>query len=101
MEPGYYAVCISCITHSVEMSHPTSLLIEKVHLMTHKNGIFKGQTELCIFPVDSIESTCIAAPFCAKQNIMNALEWSILRPRSTWNSILTDFLKHGYESDTD
>ena len=97
-EPGYYALAYSCTSVSNEMSHPTSLLLEYNELQVHEEGEFVGQLQLCIFNVESIESPCIAAPYSVKDNVMNAIKWSIMRPRNLWNSILIKFLKDGYES---
>jgi hypothetical protein len=98
-EPGSYAIAYSCLTNAKEMSHPTSLLVEYNELILNKSGRFKGLPQLCVFNVESIESTCIACPYFVKENVMNAEKWSILRPRMKWNCILIDFLQFGYESD--
>ena len=98
-EPGSYAIAYSCLTNAKEMSHPTSLLVEYNELILNKSGRFKGLPQLCVFNVESIESTCIACPYFVKENIMIAEKWSILRPRMKWNCILIDFLQFGYESD--
>lgn len=100
-EPGYYAIAYSCLSFSEEMRHPTSLLVEKNELIINKDGPFKGIPELCMFSVECIDSTCIATPYCVKNNISNAIQWSILRPRKDWNNVLINFLKYGYESDSE
>jgi hypothetical protein len=83
------------------MSHPTSLLVEYNELMVHKNGPFKDQPELCMFGVNSIASTCIAVPYCVNENIMNAVKWSILKPRKKWYNVLINYFKHGYGEELD
>jgi hypothetical protein len=100
-EAGYYAIAYSCQSVSTQMSHPTSLLVEYNELMVHKNGPFKDQPELCMFGVNSIASTCIAVPYCVNENIMNAVKWSILKPRKKWYNVLINYFKHGYGEELD
>ena len=49
--------------------------------------------QLTIFPVDSICDSCVAVPYHTDENIVIALQWSVIRQRCEWYDILVEFLQ--------
>ena len=91
-EKGHYAIAYSFQDNPKTAGHLTSslvlwgTLIPSVGVIDNNklNNIPYKEHKLCILPVDSIESTCIAMPFIPHQSIIIASQWLILIERKKW-----------------
>jgi Plavaka transposase len=55
-----------------------------------------NKPELCMFPVDSITSCCIAVPYSCNDNLSNAEEWLILKAKSEWYSVFVTIIREHF-----
>jgi hypothetical protein len=55
-----------------------------------------NKPELCMFPVDAIHSCCIAVPYKCNDNIKNALEWLILKPKNNWYGVFITIIRQHF-----
>jgi hypothetical protein len=90
---GYYA-----IAHTLEQSvtvpgHLISKLVCYGELVREADPFEKGllRLQLVILLFDSISAPCIAAQYVPKDNIIGAMKWLILKPRSECYEL---FLEH-------
>ena len=100
-EKGYYALAYSFLNAPVIGGHATSTLVLWATLIPSNGEIIDTKDlseipfeehKLCIFPVDSIESTCIAVPFYPHQSLIAASQWLILLSRGLWYQKFLDKL---------
>ena len=89
-EPGTYAICYSFNDNVNEKAHCDSLLVTYGKLLINNDNI-----RPLIYAVDvkSIVENCISVPYNTEDNIINAIEWLIIKPMSEWSDILIAFMK--------
>jgi hypothetical protein len=87
--PGKYVIAYSLpSTSNIQKAHGASLMVEWGSIQTGSNN----NPMLCIFPVDSILGPISAIPYMVEDNIINAIQWIFLRPKSDWYKIFTNFI---------
>lgn len=103
-ESGYYALGYSFLDSKLIGGHRVNSLVfwgtllpsigEIPHDISMLTEMPFPEHKLCIFPVDSIESTCIAVPYYPHQSIIISSQWLILIPRNKWYQKFLDKLNN-------
>ena len=91
--PGYYAIAYSFDFGPKILAHCESKLCLSSKLLTEKDAVLGTVPQLCMFTLDSIHGTCCAVPYKTETNIINAIEWLIVKPRKEWYDIFFQFMK--------
>ncbi len=90
-EAGYYAVARSFQDATTERAHGVCMLVNYGELV-YDNDSKKPQ--MCMFSVESIMTSMVAVPYNTENDIFNAKEWMILKPKSLWYSTLMNHLSN-------
>lgn len=88
-EAGSYAIVYSFQSNETELAHQASKLVE------YGNLIVDDVTQdpiLYAVSVDSFVKPCLSVPYKIDDNIINANEWIILKPKEEWYNIFLEFM---------
>ena len=90
-EAGYYAIARTFQEASTEKAHGESKLVYYGELVY---DAVTNRPQMCMFSVDSICNSMVSVPYNTNDEIFNAKEWLILKPKSQWYLTLINHLQH-------
>ena len=89
-EPGYYAIARTFQDVSTEKAHGESKIVYFGELVY---DAATNRPQMCMFSVDSICNSMVAVPYNTNEEIFNAKEWLIIKPKSQWYTTLINHLQ--------
>jgi hypothetical protein len=88
-------------TYAISYSLSSSSSTIKAHGMSQlvKYAKLNFETDICIFPLESIHSPITALPFRNNEDIITAKEWIFLVSKASWKQIFFDLMKSQLEKE--